>query len=125
MQNSRRGLTLLCTATQNLTLKSALPGLQAVTGAVVATQRLLHAGQVQQARNRKPHSGNVSALFKPVQVKHNADEVDVGSELAGKLEKSAILKILNKFTQRREIKALCTENGLDSESKQLKVFTFR
>lgn len=121
MQNSRRSLTLLCTATQNLTLKSALTGLQTVTGSIATTQRLLSTSQVEKARNRKPQSGNVSTLFKPVRVEHNADEIDVGSELAGKLEKSAILKILNKFTQRREIKTLCTENGLDSKLYQLKL----
>lgn len=115
MQNSRRSLTLLCTATQNLTLKSALPRLETVAGVVNATHKLLHVSAAQHARNRKPQPGNVSTLFKPVQVQHNADEMDVGSELAGKLEKAAVLKILNKFTQRREVKALCSENGLDSK----------
>jgi len=46
-------------------------------------------------------------------VQASADSEDVGSELVGKLEKAELLKILNKFTQRREIKSLCIENGLD------------
>lgn len=58
---------------------------------------------------------NLSSLFKPVQIEHNALVNDVGSELAGKIEKPAILKILNKFTQKKEIKLLCQENGLDSK----------
>ncbi|KAM7360973.1 suv3 RNA helicase [Cochliomyia hominivorax] len=125
MQNSRRSLTLLCTATQNLTLKSALQNLETVAGVVSATQRLLHVATIQHARNRKPQTGNVSTLFKPVQVQHNADEIDVGSELAGKLEKAAVLKILNKFTQRREVKALCAENGLDNYLQQQAFASFR
>lgn len=71
-----------------------------------------HRAAVQLSRNRK-HETNVSALFKPVQVQANVDDDDVGSELVGKLEKSELLKILNKFAQRREIKTLCSENGLD------------
>lgn len=76
--------------------------------------RCIHRAAVDLSRNRK-HEANVSALFKPVQVQANADDEDVGSELVGKLEKSELLKILNKFAQRREIKALCSENGLDCE----------
>lgn len=116
MQNSRKSLSLLCTASQNLTLKSVLQRVQAVAGVESATGRFLHLAPTHHARNRKQQPGDVSSLFKPVHVQHNADEIDVGSELSGKLEKSAVLKVLNKFTQRREIKSLCTENGLDSKS---------
>ncbi|XP_065371873.1 ATP-dependent RNA helicase SUV3 homolog, mitochondrial [Calliphora vicina] len=125
MQNSRRSLTLLCTATQNLKLKSALPRLETIAAVVNATPRLLHVAAIHNGRNRKQQPGNVSTLFKPVQVQHNADEIDVGSEIAGKLEKAAVLKILNKFTQRREIKALCTENGLDNYLQQQAFASFR
>lgn len=114
MQNSRRSITLLCTATQNLYINLARERI-AVEGAISAAHRLFHATAGNKARNRKQQPDNVSALFKPVQVEHNADEIDVGSEIAGKLEKAAVLKILNKFTQRREIKYLCSDNGLDSK----------
>jgi len=63
--------------------------------------------------SRKKPETNLSTLFKPVQVHAYVDSEDVGSELSGKLEKAELLKILNKFTQRREIKSLCNENGLD------------
>ncbi|KAL7727993.1 hypothetical protein ACLKA6_018917 [Drosophila palustris] len=76
------------------------------------------------SRNRK-YETNVSALFKPVPVQANVDDEDVGSELVGKLEKSEVLKILNKFAQRREIKALCSENGLDSYLQQQAFGSFR
>lgn len=75
-------------------------------------ERCVHRAAIHYSRNKK-HETNVSALFKPVQVQANIDDEDVGSELVGKLEKSELLKILNKFAQRREIKALCSENGLD------------
>ncbi|KAH8311076.1 hypothetical protein KR044_004131 [Drosophila immigrans] len=87
-------------------------------------KRNLHLLPAHFSRNRK-HETNVSALFKPVQVPANAEDEDVGSELVGKLEKSELLKILNKFAQRREIKALCTENGLDSYLQQQAFGSFR
>lgn len=117
MQNSRKSLQLLCTATQNLSLKCQLRRMDVIasSGVLAIPSRALHVGAPKQSRNRKPQPTNVSALFKPVQVQHNVEEFDVGSELAGKLQKSDLLKILNKFTQRREIKALCLDNGLDSK----------
>ncbi|KAH8417689.1 hypothetical protein KR222_004426 [Zaprionus bogoriensis] len=90
----------------------------------IAAERCLHRAAVEFSRNRK-HETNVSALFKPVQVQANADDEDVGSELVGKLEKSELLKILNKFAQRREIKSLCSENGLDSYLQQQAFGSFR
>lgn len=119
MQNSRKSLQLLCTATQNLTLKCTLANFEPPTfgGVLALSRRPVYMGVSHRARNKKQHPTNVSSLFKPVQVQHNADEFDVGSELAGKLEKPAILKILNKFTQRREVKLLCAEHGLDREYK--------
>lgn len=116
MQNSRKTFQLLCTATQNLSLKSAPKRYDLLGSGVLAIpSRGFSVGGVQRARNKKQQPANVSALFKPVPIQHNVDEIDVGSELAGKLEKSAVLKILNKFTQRREIKTLCVDNGLDSK----------
>ncbi|KAH8295033.1 hypothetical protein KR018_006286 [Drosophila ironensis] len=85
--------------------------------------RLLH--RTGNAGSRKKQETNVSTLFKPVQVQATADAEDVGSELAGKLEKAELLKILNKFTQRREIKALCNDNGLDSYLQQQAFGSFR
>lgn len=68
----------------------------------------------------EPHRGkrdytNVSTLFKPVPIKSNPHDIDIGAELTGKLEKGEVLKILNKFTQKAEIKMLCLEHGLDGK----------
>ncbi len=68
--------------------------------------------QYQQCRGRKDDS-KVSALFKPVPVQTNRDDINIGAELTGKLDKGELLKILNKFTQKAEIKMLCMEHGLD------------
>ncbi|XP_001359616.3 ATP-dependent RNA helicase SUV3 homolog, mitochondrial [Drosophila pseudoobscura] len=115
MQNSRRCISLICVTRQS-------PSLRATYGAVAAA-RCLHRAPPQSSR--KKHETNVSTLFKPVQVQANVDCEDVGSELVGKLEKSELLKILNKFTQRRETKSLCSENGLDSYLQQQAFGSFR
>lgn len=77
------------------------------------TQRLSAAILYQQYRGKKDES-NLSALFKPVPVKSNPDDISIGAELTGKLDKGELLKVLNRFTQKRETKLLCMENGLDS-----------
>ncbi|EDW37929.1 GL12317 [Drosophila persimilis] len=115
MQNTRRCISLICVTRQS-------PSLRATYGAVAAA-RCLHRAPPQSSR--KKHETNVSTLFKPVQVQANVDCEDVGSELVGKLEKSELLKILNKFTQRRETKSLCSENGLDSYLQQQAFGSFR
>lgn len=68
----------------------------------------------QHVRTKKDES-NLSALFKPVPVKPAPnDDSQVGAELCGQLDKGELLKLLNRFTQKRETKLLCQENGLDS-----------
>lgn len=57
----------------------------------------------------------LASLFKPVPVKANPDNINVGIELTGKINKADILKILNKLTQSKQVKALCKENGLSSK----------
>jgi len=54
-------------------------------------------------------------LFVPVPVKPNPDDINVGAELTGRLNKGDLLKILNRFYQKPEIKQLALENGLDSK----------
>jgi len=58
---------------------------------------------------------NLSTLFVPVPVKPNPDDINVGVELTGRLNKSDLLKVLNRFYQKPEIKQLALENGLDSK----------
>lgn len=128
VQNSQRGLRFLRSAS-NLHLR--LPGpirlqdvwLRSANAAGITDlpppRRSISIGlAMRRARSRNKSKGlvtNLSSLFKPVQIQHNVLVNDVGCELAGKLEKPAILKILNKFTQKKEIKVLCQENGLDSK----------
>lgn len=56
----------------------------------------------------------LSQLMVPLPVKSGPDDLNVGAELTGKLDKEEVVKWLAKFYQRREIKAAATENGIDS-----------
>lgn len=67
---------------------------------------------VKQQRGKKDDN-SISSLFIPVQVKPSPDDINVGAELTGTLNKNDLLKVLNKFYQQKEIKQLLTENGLD------------
>nr|CAD7591475.1 unnamed protein product [Timema genevievae] len=66
-----------------------------------------------QTRGKKDDP-SLSSLFIPVPVKHNPDDINVGAELTGTLNKADLLKLLNKFYQKREVKLLSMENGLDN-----------
>lgn len=77
-------------------------------------------GSFQQVCGKKDDS-SLSSLFVPVPVKPNPDDINVGAELTGQLNKSDLLKVINKFYQRKEIKALLRENGLDSKRKYFSV----
>uniref|UniRef100_A0A1A9UFI9 ATP-dependent RNA helicase SUV3 homolog, mitochondrial n=1 Tax=Glossina austeni TaxID=7395 RepID=A0A1A9UFI9_GLOAU len=130
MQNSHKCLSLLREATQNFTIKNAtytksFPVRIAGINGVMVSKGMHLSRCLQRNRNRKQEPTNLSALFKPVHVQRNVDEHDVGSELVGKLEKPAILRILNNFTQRHEIKTLCQENGLDNYLQQQAFASFR
>lgn len=58
----------------------------------------------------------VSQLFVPVPVKIEPEfGSEVGVELTGKLKKQDVLRVLNKFFRRSEIKLLSLEHGLDSK----------
>lgn len=67
-------------------------------------------------RGKKDNKSDISTLFSPVPIKPSPDDINIGAELTGSLDKGELLKILNKFTQKKEIRMLCMENGLDSES---------
>jgi hypothetical protein len=78
--------------------------------------------QQQQQKNAAASSGGggsskeVSQLFVPVPIKLESEGYhDVGAELTGKLKKQDLLKVLNKFFRRSEVKLLSLENGLDSK----------
>lgn len=108
LKNSNR-IRVLCTVAQNLCLSQ--PKLLSENGARCSFAFL------QQQRRGKKDDVNISSLFIPVPVKAkpNPDDINVGAELTGELNKADLLKVLNKFYQQKEIKQLLQENGLDSK----------
>lgn len=80
--------------------------------------------QYQQHRGKKYESKG-SSLFKAVPVQTNRDDINVGAELTGKLDKGELLKILNKFTQKAEIKTLSMEHGLDGSLQRSSLVVIR
>lgn len=73
----------------------------------------------------KKHDRNPSALFVPVPVKPNSDDINIGEEFTGRLKKQDLLKILNKFYQKPEIRVLASENGLDDQLLHQAFLSFR
>lgn len=68
-------------------------------------------------RGGKKDDINLSSLFKPVSVKSCPDDINIGAELTGTIDKTELLKLLNKFTQKKEIRTLCIETGLDRKDR--------
>ncbi|XP_046413678.1 ATP-dependent RNA helicase SUV3 homolog, mitochondrial isoform X1 [Neodiprion fabricii] len=79
----------------------------------------------QPLRGKKDDSTTITSLFKPVPVKSNPDDINVGVELSGALNKADLLKVLNQFYQRKEIKVLAMEHGLDSYLQHQTFISFR
>ncbi|KAK2589289.1 hypothetical protein KPH14_007841 [Odynerus spinipes] len=73
-------------------------------------------------RGKKSKNNVVNTLFRPVPVKPNPDDINVGSELTSALKKLDILLIINKFIENKEIKSLAQDFGLD-EYLQMQAFT--
>jgi hypothetical protein len=53
------------------------------------------------------------SVFKPVMVKPNPDDINFGEEIAGKINKAALLREVNRFFASPEVRALSKEHGLD------------
>lgn len=64
--------------------------------------------------NTSDDSFKVSRLFEPNPVKESTDSI-LGVELTGQISKSDILKVLNRFSQKKENRNLCVEYGLDGK----------
>lgn len=107
MFKNTQKLKALCCLAQNLSISQAK----------LTSEKCCKYSSVyfQQCRGKKDDAG-VSSLFIPVPVKAkpNPDDINVGAELTGSLNKADLLKVLNKFYQQKEIKQLLVENGLDS-----------
>ncbi|KAH9641590.1 hypothetical protein HF086_017114 [Spodoptera exigua] len=73
----------------------------------------------------KRHDRGPSALFVPVPVKPNPDDINIGAEITGRLKKQDLLKILNKFYQKPEVRVLASENGLDEQLLHQAFLSFR
>ncbi|XP_076249132.1 suv3 RNA helicase isoform X2 [Calliopsis andreniformis] len=56
---------------------------------------------------------SIGSLFQPVPVKQDSNNFNVGAELTGALNKVEIMKILNKFSQKKIVKDLALQYGLD------------
>uniref|UniRef100_T1IGF0 ATP-dependent RNA helicase SUV3 homolog, mitochondrial n=1 Tax=Rhodnius prolixus TaxID=13249 RepID=T1IGF0_RHOPR len=76
-------------------------------------------------RRLKKTESSLSTLFTPNPVKPNAEEAGVGEELTRGISKSDLIKVLNQFCQKREIKLLAESNGLDSYLLQQANNSFR
>lgn len=76
-------------------------------------------------RTKKQDKGAPTALFVPVPVKPNPDDINVGAEITGRLKKQDLLKILNKFYQKPEVRELASTNGLDDQLLHQAFLSFR
>ncbi|CAG9862206.1 unnamed protein product [Phyllotreta striolata] len=112
LQNASK-LRLLCLATQNVQCSKLLNKLNATSSVALLQRRL------------KKTDTNLSSLFIPVEVKPNIDDINIGAELSGNLNKTDLLKILNKFFQNKEIKTLLADNGLDQYLQHQAYVSFR
>ncbi len=56
---------------------------------------------------------DVNTLFKPIAIMPNPDDINVGLEIAGKINRQELLKRLNRFYQSKTTKALAKDHGLD------------
>ncbi|XP_031787332.1 ATP-dependent RNA helicase SUV3 homolog, mitochondrial [Nasonia vitripennis] len=81
---------------------------------------------MQPMRGKKDDSNpNISSLFRPIPIKPNPDDINVGAELTTALKKSDLLKILNSFMLKKEVRALAIEYGLDKYLWQEASTSFR
>ncbi|XP_014670321.1 PREDICTED: ATP-dependent RNA helicase SUPV3L1, mitochondrial-like [Priapulus caudatus] len=88
--------------------------------------RLPHVLCIQQQRSKTDNSEQ-NELFVPVSIKPsvNDDNINVGEELGGQLNKADLLRVLNMFYKRPEIKRLCQDSGLDTRLFHQSYISFR
>jgi ATP-dependent RNA helicase SUPV3L1/SUV3 len=84
------------------------------------------------AKKKLPENGKeglndkeVSSVFKPVPVRSNPDDINLGEEIAGKISKQALLRTLNTFYQSNEIRTLSKDQGLDDYLYHQAYISFR
>ncbi|XP_017892243.1 ATP-dependent RNA helicase SUV3 homolog, mitochondrial isoform X2 [Ceratina calcarata] len=64
-------------------------------------------------RKQTKNDPSISSLFKPVTVKVETNDRNVGVELTGSLSKRVIIQILCNFANKNTVKELSTKHGLD------------
>jgi hypothetical protein len=80
---------------------------------------------VKSSNGQVSESKDINQLFKPVTVVPNADDINLGEEMAGKISKQSLLKKLNHFYLRKEVKILAKEHGLDDYLYHQAYISFR
>lgn len=63
----------------------------------------------------KSKNNNIHPFLTPVPVETRPSEENVGAEFTGEINKSELIKILNAFYQKKELKILAAEHGLDGK----------
>ncbi|KAB0794526.1 hypothetical protein PPYR_11365 [Photinus pyralis] len=92
---------------------------------LLITERLCFSTSSVYYSRGKKDDVTLSTLFKPVSITPTSDDINVGAELTGILNKADLLKVLNKFYQLPEIKLLLNENGLDNYLQHQAYISFR
>lgn len=82
-------------------------------GTVGVRRTLLHPGSPATAGTSYRGKKDDTRLFTPIPIRPSPDDINVGAELTGALDKAEMLKVILKFSNRKEIKFLCLENGID------------
>ncbi|KAG7201036.1 hypothetical protein KM043_003387 [Ampulex compressa] len=63
-------------------------------------------------RGKQDNGTSDSSLFKPVPVRPNPDDINVGAELSGNLKKADLQRLLTLFSKHKKIASLAVEYGL-------------
>ncbi|XP_020281676.1 ATP-dependent RNA helicase SUV3 homolog, mitochondrial [Pseudomyrmex gracilis] len=112
-----------CATLEQMMRRSAL-----LTLKIARRPTALGASCVQPCRGKKSDSSSNTpeSLFHPVPIKPSPDDINVGAELTGSIiKKTDLLKILNAFSRKEEIRELAKEHGLDSSLQGQAFMNFR
>ncbi|CAD5113633.1 DgyrCDS2795 [Dimorphilus gyrociliatus] len=90
------------------------------------SQRLISTTVAANRSSSNFDSKDINEIIKPVPIKPFENRYEnVGEELCGTLEKSELIKLLNKFYRRPNLKTLAKEQGLDSNLLHQAYVSFR
>ncbi|XP_015186095.1 PREDICTED: ATP-dependent RNA helicase SUV3 homolog, mitochondrial [Polistes dominula] len=89
------------------------------------TASIVHIKRGKRDTKNYDDTSNINSFIRPVPVKSNPDDINIGSELTGDLNKTNLLLILNKFIEMKEIKSLAQDYGLDNYLQKKAFIEFR